>query len=123
MRTWGTRFHFIVLAFGVNQRIRGQREFKIRLLQWWKLPHTESHLKIRQPSATELLCENIQRAYHVHCFRRKSPLQTSDRIPKMDLTRCDVNLGLGVLQVHNGIGSRRLVCKEVVEVIYKKSYF
>ena len=37
----------------------------------------------------------------------------------MDLTRGDVNLGMGGLQVHNGIGRRRLVYKEVV----KKSYF
>ena len=36
----------------------------------------------------------------------------------MDLTRGDVNLGMGGLQVHNGIGSRRLAYKEVV----KKSY-
>ena len=42
----------------------------------------------------------------------------------MDPTRGAVNVGVGGLQVH-GIGSRRLVHKEKVEVRsnYEKSYF
>ena len=42
----------------------------------------------------------------------------------MDPTRGNVNLGMGEIKVY-GIGSRRLVYKEVVEVQsnYKKSYF
>ena len=51
-------------------------------------------------------------------------LQTSDRISNVDPTRGAVNVGVGGLQVH-GIGSRRLVHKEKVEVRsnYEKSYF
>ena len=51
-------------------------------------------------------------------------LQTSDRISNVDPTRGAVNVAVGGLQVH-GIGSRRLVHKEKVEVRsnYEKSYF
>ena len=69
--------------------------------------------------------QNSQRPWHVDCFRNKAPPQTSDRIPKGDLTGGTVkNVGVGRLQVH-GICSRRLAYKEVVEFRskYKKSYF
>ena len=58
------------------------------------------------------------------CFRRKAPPQTSEWIPNTDPIRGDVILGMGGLQGH-GIGSRKLVYKELVEVQtnYKKSYF
>ena len=72
--------------------------------QWWRAPQTRSHSEFRQTSTTELLCENSQRTCHVDCFHKEAR-------------------GRGGLQLH-GIGSSRLVCKDLVQVRsnYKKSY-
>ena len=59
--------------------------------------------------------QSSQPVYHVDCFRRKAPPSISSRIPNADPTRGAVNLGLGGLEV-DGVVSRRLVYKEVVEV-------
>ena len=85
-----------------------------------------SHLEFRQTSTMELLCSNSQLAEQFDCFRKKASSQTSDQIPNTDPPkRCfKFRTGGGGLQVH-GIGSRRLMYKEVVEVgsNYKNSYF
>ena len=56
---------------------------------------TESHLEFCQTSTMELLTEKSRWEKHVDCFHKKVPLQTSDQVPNVDLTRGAVNLGSG----------------------------
>ena len=73
--------------------------------------HVNSKCPLRKSCAESL---KLLTSAHVHVHRKGSP-QTSDRITNADLARDAVNLGVGGLQVH-GLGSSRLVYKEVLEL-------